>query len=120
MCYLFIANSISVCFGSTTISFNNYNTSLWSSNLPSIWYPLDTLPSNVIGLFEGVCKFEPDFGVYEYAVYTFEDGSQDWKAWNSQTPKVSKDEVFCGYQSLYVSNIEQKSNFHSIELLSCI
>ena len=67
------------------------------------------MPSSVIDLFEGVCEFESDYGVYEYALYTFEDGLQDWKAWNSQTPKVSKDEVFCGYQSLYVSNIEINS-----------
>lgn len=64
------------------------------------------LPSATVGLFEGVCHFEPSTGVHEFASYTFETAEMEedqWSLWNGETPVLSKNEALCGYQSLYVS-----------------
>lgn len=76
--------------------------------LSLIIVPLDVLVSSIQGLFEGVCHFQPSYGVQEQVVYNFEDGETTeegvWVSWNGyQAPERTREEVLCGYQSLYVS-----------------
>ena len=66
---------------------------------------IDIVTAAAYSLLEGVCQFEPSFGVYNFnnTIYDFETGVQGWQAWDSTSPEVVEDEALCGRQSLYVS-----------------
>lgn len=63
----------------------------------------------VLSLFEGVCDFGFEIGIFHYddVVHNFEDDtvrtSGSWRAWNGEIPVISESESYCGRQSLYVS-----------------
>ena len=77
----------------------------------------ELLREAVIGLFEGVCSYDSDFGVFHYG--STQDGWDSWEQLDGDPPEIVGDESLCGRHSVYVCfMLDLIDNYNKLTLIS--